>query len=216
MTTNEYSAMPVEGEQVANDPRGPGAWAALKWPGVLEGYQISDLGAIRSPEDRPLHPGMNGKHLYVTLRTADKKGRGLRVDKLVLATFVGEPEGSQVPVHKDGDLKNCRLDNLEYGPPSRQELAAYTMTQKRLANREPAASKARPRSKGRRPQSKADYDVIDVSRTYRHRGTGLSVTVGENGKAKMPKLNMTAAEMRAMSLLSQRIAEMNEILGLGR
>ena len=55
-----------------------------------------------------------------------------------------------------------------------------------------------------------------MSRTYRHRGTGLSVTVGEDGKAKMPKLNMTAAEMRAMSLLTQRIAEMNEILGLGR
>ena len=52
---------------------------------------------------------MNGKQLYVTLRTADKKGRGVRVDKLMLATFVGEPEGSQVPVHLDGDLRNCHL-----------------------------------------------------------------------------------------------------------
>ena len=36
----------------------------------------------------------------------------LKVDKLILDTFIGELEGPII--HKDYDYKNCNLDNLKY------------------------------------------------------------------------------------------------------
>jgi hypothetical protein len=44
------------------------------------------------------------------------KKRSVRVDEVVLETFVGPPpRKGMVPIHLDGDPKNCAVVNLKWG-----------------------------------------------------------------------------------------------------
>ena len=54
-----------------------------------------------------------GVPIYRILDLKDKsKFLEIRLDKLVLSTFIGDIEAKII--HKDGDYKNCTLDNLKY------------------------------------------------------------------------------------------------------
>ena len=53
-------------------------------------------------------------HLKVDLLIRGKK-LGVRVDEVVLETFVGPPpRKGMLPIHLDGDPKNCALANLKW------------------------------------------------------------------------------------------------------
>lgn len=101
------------------------AWKAI--PG-FEGYEVSDLGRVRSfrrhggrgraitdsPRLKKTRPGSNG-YLCVNLQKPDGNGcNKYAVHVLVATAFLGpRPDGMQV-AHADGDRGNARLDNLRY------------------------------------------------------------------------------------------------------
>lgn len=109
-----------------NDDSGQAeAWRPI--PG-FEGYEVSDLGRVRSfrrhggrgrglvetGRIKKTHQGAAG-YLCVTLQKPDgNRCSKYAVHSLVAAAFLGpRPEGMQV-AHFDGDRLNARLDNLRY------------------------------------------------------------------------------------------------------
>jgi hypothetical protein len=101
-------------------------------PGYAGEYQASTLGQIKSLKrkvrgrsrfgtefkrtvpERILRPGAYCKtgHLSVVLR---KGTNGKPVHQLVMKTFIGEPPPNQEVRHLNGNPKDNRLCNLEYG-----------------------------------------------------------------------------------------------------
>jgi len=106
-------------------------WKDIK--GYEDYYQVSNLGRVRSlPREttdkngrihkrkgRVLSYKINGIKsspvLAVTLsKDCKRKTRG--VGRLVLETFMGEnPNGAPLVVYSNGDKKDLRLDNLQWG-----------------------------------------------------------------------------------------------------
>lgn len=100
-----------------------------------DGYEVSDLGRVRSWRNRGgkrraeplvLAPGMNHGHLRVGLSAGGAGTMRLaRVDKMVLEAFRGPyPDDAGFGyegkvIHADGDEWNCRLDNLRWKEPVR-------------------------------------------------------------------------------------------------
>lgn len=86
------------------------------------GYEVSNLGRVRSwrnrqghPQDFPriLSPGLVGGYRQIKLGRA----RQIKVHTLVLETFVGpRPEG-MLCRHLDGNPQNNALTNLRWGTP---------------------------------------------------------------------------------------------------
>jgi hypothetical protein len=55
-------------------------------------------------------------HRYVDLEDDDGNTTRARVDEIVLETFVGpRPDPKMIPIHLDGDYKNCAVNNLKWG-----------------------------------------------------------------------------------------------------
>lgn len=81
-----------------------------------DNYRVSNLGEVKNIKD-PKKPfylsqfyGTKG-HATVTLNDGRKQKQFL-VNKLVINAFKKDLIGKQIS-HKDGDLRNNRLDNLE-------------------------------------------------------------------------------------------------------
>ena len=93
----------------------PGEW----------GYLVSSLGRIKSCH-KP-GPGAEGRETYRVLSPSTTsrgyvvvslKGKQRRVNRLVLAAFIGEPPTNlHQAAHWDGDPSNNRLDNLRWATP---------------------------------------------------------------------------------------------------
>src|SRR5262249_41893259 len=84
---------------------------------------VSDDGRIWRRRDGQLFPctvlyGEGPKGPARSFVTDDEGGQnGLSVARMVLTAFVRLPEAPlQVARSRDGDRKNCRLDNLYWGP----------------------------------------------------------------------------------------------------
>jgi DNA-binding transcriptional MerR regulator len=77
------------------------------------GYEVSDLGNVRSPK-QILSPAI-GSHGYLQVQLRRKNVR--TVHSLVLEAHVGPCPVGMESRHSDGDKKNCRLDNLCWGTP---------------------------------------------------------------------------------------------------
>lgn len=116
-------------------------------PGYEGRYQASTDGQIRGcdrvyeviPADgkkpykrthrgRVLHPcvGSNG-YFYVGLRSSRSADNAtfVPVHHLIALTFLGaRPDGAYI-CHKNGDKKDCRLDNLRYDTPKENSLDIY-------------------------------------------------------------------------------------------
>lgn len=94
-------------------------WRAI--PGHL-GYEVSDLGRVRSYRNRQGHPTATARvlspgavHGYQQIKLG--RSRQTKVHILVLEAFVGpRPEG-MVCRHLDGNGMNNRLGNLRWGTP---------------------------------------------------------------------------------------------------
>lgn len=223
---NQYYAFPLDQEVPMSEEK----WATPVLPPgtkpVREGYQLSDKGRLISPNETLLRPSDNSGMRF-SLRGLGSSSVNVRLDQIVLRTFTGPPENDdQIPIYLDGDYRNCAHENLAWGEPNIDRVTNLRVGDESPADKVLRAEKVKEPVKKRTPRkkralktapkiTKANYDDIEVSRVYRHRGTGLSIAVDEHGQAKVPKVNMSAEEMRVLSLLSQRIAEMNQILGLG-
>ena len=92
-----------------------------------DGYEVSDLGRVRSL-DREVPHRTSGK---LTLRgrilkpstiakqypAVTLQGKLLSIHSLVLLAFRGEPKTGEVVRHLNGNPRDNRLENLEYGTP---------------------------------------------------------------------------------------------------
>lgn len=114
-----------------------------EWRPVVgfQGYEVSNLGRIRSyrarwRSRRVVHmmatvnagPTTRGRKQYLQLRLR-RNGRSISkyVHSLVAEAFVGPcPDGREVN-HKDGNKKNCSVDNLEYVTPGQNVAHAWAM-----------------------------------------------------------------------------------------
>lgn len=87
-----------------------------------QGYEVSDLGSVRSyrnrqghpiPEPRLLSPGTVKGYKHIKLG----RSRQTKVHILVLEAFVGPRPDGMVCRHLDGNPLNNRLSNLRWGTP---------------------------------------------------------------------------------------------------
>lgn len=89
-------------------------------------YEVSDRGRVRHSDFIGYNKGhYDGKVLQlvtgktvspsVSLYNVNGIVRRVRVDRLVAIAFVPNPGGHNSVIHLDGDLNNCRYDNLSWG-----------------------------------------------------------------------------------------------------
>lgn len=88
------------------------------WPA----YSVSDHGRVIGPRGRVLRPDtIKGGYQRVTLCAAPRVWRPT-VHRLVLTAFLGSaPDDAPVARHMDGDSRNNRLSNLQWGTTSDNE-----------------------------------------------------------------------------------------------
>ena len=93
------------------------------------GYQISDLGRVRSTKykkPRFLSTHINKRTGYPTVRLYENnKGKTYELHKLVMLTFVGPCPDGMCVLHRVSDCTNCALSNLHYGTQSENILQAF-------------------------------------------------------------------------------------------
>jgi hypothetical protein len=88
------------------------------------GYEASDSGQIRSTRT-VLKPWMSAGYQTVSLRRAGVTKK-VHVHRLILLTFVGEPDGQLDGCHIDGDRLNNSIENLYWGTRSQNILDQVT------------------------------------------------------------------------------------------
>lgn len=102
-------------------------------------YAVSNLGRVKriltctgKPlEDRMLSPyiGWGGARM---VNLSDRGcHRSMRISRLVAKAFLPNPDNLQVVLHKDGDILNDRLDNLQWV--SRQEFPSLSSTGRKIS-----------------------------------------------------------------------------------
>lgn len=189
-------------------------WADLNWPEMKPGYLINRSGSILSPSGQPLKPGPRGSSeiLWVTIPSTDsdrKSGLSLRVDKLVLHTFVGDPGPHQLPIHINDDQTDNRVENLKWG--RFDDLPAH-----RRRGRGNDGTPKKPRKKKAVKRATATPRTpsggIEVLRVYRD--GKMQITVDQDGTAKLPKMTYTADEFATLLGLAERAVEMNRLMKL--
>ncbi len=111
--------------EIAWGPTGELVWKPIE--GFEGRYDVSSDGNVRSwlklgrgmyflEEPRLVKKTINPRSRYrqVNLLDEDGKSRSFTVHRLVLETFVGEPEEGFEAAHLDGDKSNNRLENLAW------------------------------------------------------------------------------------------------------
>ena len=92
---------------------GKEVWADV--PHFEDLYQVSNLGNIRSKKkQKPVKPTYDGKGYRCAKLSKKGKRYYLLVHRLVALCFIPNPYGYDIVNHKDGDVTNCRADNLEW------------------------------------------------------------------------------------------------------
>lgn len=105
-----------------SDDNGKVEWRDI--PGHEGSYQVSNTGIVRSLDrtneagnqisGKVLKPGRNHKGYLLVVLCKHRKCKSYRVHQLVLQAFVSScPRGAQVN-HRNGDIEDNSLENLEY------------------------------------------------------------------------------------------------------
>lgn len=81
-------------------------------------YEVSDLGNVRNEKTKRLiarssYSYMNGGKPFVILQDHGERC-AVFVARLVAEHFIENPLGHLYIKYKDGDINNCRVDNLEW------------------------------------------------------------------------------------------------------
>ena len=88
----------------------PETWLpVIGWPR----YEVSDLGNVRGAHG-PIKTFLVKGYLGFNVATAGGARKSLRVHREVLRAHKGDAPGLQCR-HLDGNVLNCRLDNLAWG-----------------------------------------------------------------------------------------------------
>lgn len=86
-------------------------WVSLA--GYEDIYEISDLGRIRNMRGRILKPHPNGGG-YLAVSLFNGRAKTWLVHRLVLRSFIGEPQAGHEGCHANGDRADARLSNLRW------------------------------------------------------------------------------------------------------
>ena len=87
-------------------------------------YEVSNLGQVRSvARKKPLvfqhYPYMSNGRPFIVIQGCGMR-KAMFVSRLVAEAFVENPLGFNYVNEKDGDIMNCRADNLEWTPTSKK------------------------------------------------------------------------------------------------
>lgn len=105
-----------------------------KWADILgyPGYQVSTCGRIRKWTKRyncyrllKLHPNRDNNQIYVILSCPNNKSKTLSVARLVAQTFLPHDPVKNIVNHKDGNVQNNNIDNLEWLAQSENNKHSY-------------------------------------------------------------------------------------------
>lgn len=115
-----------------------------KWSDILgyPGYQISTCGRVRNWTKRyngyhllKLYPNKNNNLLYVTLLSKDDKHKNLNVARLVAQTFLPHDTVKNTVNHKDGNIQNNNVNNLEWCTQNENNKHSYDISQQNKLNK---------------------------------------------------------------------------------
>jgi len=107
--------------------------------GWEERYQVSSLGNVRHLRPRKgvvnkkQIPASWGGYPRVTLYRGDK-GFGRYVHRLVAQAFIPNPLRKPQTNHKDGNINNNRLNNLEWATPSENSFHCHRVLKKQIGS----------------------------------------------------------------------------------
>lgn len=105
-----------------------------KWADILGylGYQVSTCGRIRKWTKRyncyhllKVQPNKNNGRLYVRISSPNNKSKNLNVARLVAQTFLPHDSIKNTVNHKDGNVQNNNVDNLEWCTQSENNKHSY-------------------------------------------------------------------------------------------
>jgi hypothetical protein len=200
-------------------------------PGLRQGYQATRDGRIFSPKGKQLKPTIDKGKPRISVVMEDGNATSLLLATMVLSAFIGYMDNS-VPVHIDGNLHNCYIDNLKWqeipkkrpGRPKMDRkigtwvngLPEITPTTEWPAENwdydrnQPLTSEPAKRKTpgGGKVETYRMYVSDDVTASISDDGTG-SIKVGST------TVSLTAHQLRSLVLVAGRIGEVNSLMGIG-
>lgn len=89
-------------------------WKKIYLDGIETNYSVSDAGEIRNDSTNYLlKPAIQQGYAHVTLYI-NKKGKRVKIHRLVATAFIPNPENKPYVNHIDGMRSNNTIDNLEW------------------------------------------------------------------------------------------------------
>jgi hypothetical protein len=178
-------------------------------PGLREGYQASRDGVIKSPMGHELKPMVINGRAYVSARVHGKWAK-IPVALMVLSAYdPTHPQEGMHPDYHDKDPLNCRLENLFWaadGPTEKLKDFKKRGSKKRVFGESTQVTGTHtPRSD---VQVYRTYVSGEVMAAISDDGSG-SISVGGT------TLSLTARQLRSLTLVAGRIAEVNSLMGIG-
>lgn len=178
--------------------------------GLREGYQVSRDARVRGQRGGLITPTQKHNRLYVSLVQVSGKSTTKPLDLLVLSAHGGYEPGHR-PEHKDGNTLNCHADNLKWSdkPHKRGE-------------RPKKATPAPERKTSRISRTHKISDGVDTYRSYllddvlmmvKDDGSGI-LSVGARDSEEIATMDLSAGQLRALTRVAARIAEMNHLMGI--
>lgn len=77
-------------------------------------YEISNIGNVRNSKGKILKPHKANNGFWQIALTKDKQVKYHYIHRLVAKTFIQQPEGFDVVIHKDKNKDNNKAANLEW------------------------------------------------------------------------------------------------------
>lgn len=93
-------------------------WKKIYYEDIETNYSISDAGEVKNDTTNYiLKPAIQQGYAHVTIYI-NKKGKRVKIHRLVASAFIPNPENKPYVNHIDGNRSNNQVDNLEWVTPS--------------------------------------------------------------------------------------------------